>query len=152
MRAAARPAVARLINAYDDEIALVDEVGYVGAFSFKYSARPGTPAAELSEQVPEPVKSERLARLQQALERHQRDFNAGCIRRRVAVLFEKRARFFDTCGFEVIEFDHFANPTSTKSPPLLRGRQRGGCAFRSMRKVFYAPTFFLSAPSKPSPA
>src|SRR3984893_6198429 len=45
-------------------LSLLDEVGYAGAFSFKYSPRPGTPAADMPAQVPEAVKSERLYRLQ----------------------------------------------------------------------------------------
>src|SRR5207253_1192880 len=55
-------------------LSLVDEVGYAGAFSFKYSARPGTPAAEMTDQIPDEVKAERLARLQHAIDRHQADF------------------------------------------------------------------------------
>ncbi len=51
-----------------DTLGIVDEVGYASAFSFKYSPRPGTPAATM-EQVPEPVKAERLARLQAAITR-----------------------------------------------------------------------------------
>ena len=47
-------------------LSLVDEVGFAGAFSFKYSPRPGTPAADMAEQVPEEVKTERLHRLQAA--------------------------------------------------------------------------------------
>jgi tRNA-2-methylthio-N6-dimethylallyladenosine synthase len=73
-------------------LALVDEVGYTGAFSFKYSPRPGTPAADMTEQVPEDTKSERLARLQQAIERQQAAFNARCRGRTFAVLFEKPGR------------------------------------------------------------
>src|SRR5262249_58733145 len=49
---------------FDATLSLVDEVGFAGAFSFKYSARPGTPAAEITDQVPDDVKSERLQRLQ----------------------------------------------------------------------------------------
>ena len=73
-------------------LTLVNEVGYAGAFSFKYSARPGTPAAEMAEQVPDEVKSERLARLQRAIDRHQADFNARCLGRTFDVLFEKSGR------------------------------------------------------------
>ena len=57
---------ARREDDFDETLALVDEVGFAGAFSFKYSPRPGTPAAEMAEQVPEEVKSERLYRLQAA--------------------------------------------------------------------------------------
>ncbi|HKA80136.1 MAG TPA: tRNA (N6-isopentenyl adenosine(37)-C2)-methylthiotransferase MiaB [Xanthobacteraceae bacterium] len=73
-------------------LSLVDEVGYAGAFSFKYSARPGTPAAEMPEQVPEDVKSERLYRLQAAIDDHQGRFNAQCLGRTFDVLFEKPGR------------------------------------------------------------
>jgi tRNA-2-methylthio-N6-dimethylallyladenosine synthase len=67
---------------------LVEEVGFAGAFSFKYSPRPGTPAAEM-DQLPEDVKAERLARLQAVINRHQASFNARCEGQVFEVLFEK---------------------------------------------------------------
>jgi tRNA-2-methylthio-N6-dimethylallyladenosine synthase len=67
---------------------VVEEVGFAGAFSFKYSPRPGTPAATM-EQVAEPVKAERLQRLQAAIDRHQARFNAACLGQTLDVLFEK---------------------------------------------------------------
>ena len=73
-------------------LSLVDEVGYAGAYSFKYSARPGTPAADMPDQVSEEVKSERLYRLQAAIDRHQGRFNAKCLGRTLDVLFEKPGR------------------------------------------------------------
>jgi tRNA-2-methylthio-N6-dimethylallyladenosine synthase len=77
---------------FEATLSLVEEVGYASAFSFKYSARPGTPAADMPEQVPEQVKSERLYRLQAAIERHQARFNAQFLGRTVDVLFEKSGR------------------------------------------------------------
>jgi tRNA-2-methylthio-N6-dimethylallyladenosine synthase len=74
---------------FRDTLALVDEVGYAGAFSFVYSPRPGTPAAEMKEQIPADVKSERLQRLQAAITHNQRRFNAGFAGRIVDVLLEK---------------------------------------------------------------
>jgi tRNA-2-methylthio-N6-dimethylallyladenosine synthase len=71
---------------------LVGEIGYAQAFSFKYSPRPGTPAASSPDQVPEPVKAERLDGLQAVLARQQRDFNGGCIGRVLPVLLEKPGR------------------------------------------------------------
>jgi tRNA-2-methylthio-N6-dimethylallyladenosine synthase len=71
---------------------LVGEVGFAQAFSFKYSPRPGTPAAAAAGQVPEQVKSERLATLQQLLAKQQSDFNAACVGRILPVLFEKPGR------------------------------------------------------------
>ncbi len=71
---------------------LIREVGYAGAYSFKYSRRPGTPAAAMAGQVAEPVKAERLARLQALLETQQRAFNAATVGRTLPVLFERRGR------------------------------------------------------------
>jgi tRNA-2-methylthio-N6-dimethylallyladenosine synthase len=75
-----------------DTLRLVEEVGYAQAYSFKYSPRPGTPAAESPEQVPEPVKAERLARLQELLTSQQRAFNEAMRGRRMDVLLEKPGR------------------------------------------------------------
>jgi tRNA-2-methylthio-N6-dimethylallyladenosine synthase len=77
---------------FDDTLALVEEVGYAGAYSFMYSPRPGTPAAELENQVPPPVKSERLRRLQALLTRQQRAFNDSFAGRVIDVLLEKPGR------------------------------------------------------------
>jgi tRNA-2-methylthio-N6-dimethylallyladenosine synthase len=74
-----------------DTMSLLDEVGFASAYSFKYSPRPGTPAADLA-QLPEDVKSERLARLQAAIDRHLGAFNARCRGQRLEVLFEKAGR------------------------------------------------------------
>src|SRR5439155_2714776 len=71
---------------------LVGDVGFAQAFSFKYSPRPGTPAASAACQIAEDVKSERLAVLQLLLTRQQRDFNETCIGRTLPVLLEKRGR------------------------------------------------------------
>jgi tRNA-2-methylthio-N6-dimethylallyladenosine synthase len=77
---------------FRDTLRLVDEVGYSDSFSFKYSQRPGTPGATMSEQVPEDVKSERLQRLQAAVRRHQLAFNARCRGLTLDVLMEKPGR------------------------------------------------------------
>ncbi len=74
-------------------LTLVEEVGYAGAFSFKYSPRPGTPAAEMAAQVPDEVKSERLYRLQAAIDKHQAAFSARCVGRTFDVLLEKPGRY-----------------------------------------------------------
>ncbi len=72
-------------------LALVREVRYASAYSFKYSPRPGTPAAT-AEQVPEQEKADRLARLQALLTEHQTEFQAGCVGRILSVLIEKPGR------------------------------------------------------------
>ncbi|MFN3230791.1 MAG: tRNA (N6-isopentenyl adenosine(37)-C2)-methylthiotransferase MiaB [Alphaproteobacteria bacterium] len=71
---------------------LVHEVGFVQAYSFKYSPRPGTPAADHDDQVPEKVKSQRLSILQAELSRQQDEFNKASIGTRMPVLFERAGR------------------------------------------------------------
>ena len=70
----------------------VEEIGYASAYSFKYSVRPGTPGAALPGQVPEEVKSERLARLQAALSVQQKQFNASLVGKTLDVLVEGTGR------------------------------------------------------------
>jgi tRNA-2-methylthio-N6-dimethylallyladenosine synthase len=70
-------------------LTLVDEIGFAGAYTFIYSPRPGTPAAKMEPQVPPPESAERLQRLQAAITRHQRAFNAQFEGRTVDVLLEK---------------------------------------------------------------
>ncbi|MBC6440622.1 MAG: tRNA (N6-isopentenyl adenosine(37)-C2)-methylthiotransferase MiaB [Rhodospirillales bacterium] len=73
-------------------LALVREVTYAQAFSFKYSGRPGTPAAGAAMQVPEDVKSDRLSALQQLLDAQQAAFNHASVGRRCTVLLERPGR------------------------------------------------------------
>ena len=75
---------------FADTLALVDKVGYASAYSFKYSPRPGTPAAASETQVPETVKSERLEALQQLLNAQQFAFNKATEGRVMDVLIERR--------------------------------------------------------------
>jgi tRNA-2-methylthio-N6-dimethylallyladenosine synthase len=77
---------------FEATLALVRAVGYAGAFSFKYSRRPGTPGADRPDQIAEPVKERRLARLQALLEKQRQAFNAATVGRRVDVLIEKPGR------------------------------------------------------------
>jgi tRNA-2-methylthio-N6-dimethylallyladenosine synthase len=77
---------------FEDTLRLVREVTYAQAFSFKYSPRPGTPGAGLDGQVPEPVKDERLQRLQALLGEQQRAFTATMAGREIEVLVEKPGR------------------------------------------------------------
>ena len=77
---------------FEDTLGLVRRVGFAQAFSFKYSARPGTPAAKLEGQVPEAAKKERLAALQALLEESRHAFDRSLVGRRVPVLFEAKGR------------------------------------------------------------
>jgi tRNA-2-methylthio-N6-dimethylallyladenosine synthase len=71
---------------------IVAQVGFAQAYSFRYSARPGTPAATMAEQIPQDVAAERLACLKALLEAQQKGFNSRCVGRTLPVLFEKEGR------------------------------------------------------------
>jgi tRNA-2-methylthio-N6-dimethylallyladenosine synthase len=73
-------------------LALVMQIGYAGAYSFKYSPRPGTPAADMRETVSAAEMDERLVRLQGLIDSQQSAFNTAMIGKTVDVLFERAAR------------------------------------------------------------
>jgi tRNA-2-methylthio-N6-dimethylallyladenosine synthase len=73
-------------------LALVRQIGYAGAYSFKYSPRPGTPAADMQETVSAAEMDERLVRLQELIDSQQSAFNKAMIGNTVDVLFERAAR------------------------------------------------------------
>ena len=75
-----------------ETLSLVEAVGYAQAYSFKYSPRPGTPAATMGEQIPEDVMDDRLQRLQAALNRDQAAFNAATVGRTCQVLLERTGK------------------------------------------------------------
>jgi tRNA-2-methylthio-N6-dimethylallyladenosine synthase len=77
---------------FEQTLDLVREVKYAQAYSFKYSTRPGTPAADNKTQVPEDVKSERLQRLQALLSQHQKEFMGSMVGRVLPVLLERPGR------------------------------------------------------------
>lgn len=77
---------------FESTLKLVHHVGYAGAYSFKYSPRPGTPAAESDRQVAESEKSARLQELQAVIHAQQTAFNAAMVGRTLAVLLEKPGR------------------------------------------------------------
>ncbi|MBL8573712.1 MAG: tRNA (N6-isopentenyl adenosine(37)-C2)-methylthiotransferase MiaB [Hyphomicrobiaceae bacterium] len=74
---------------FAETLAVVDEVGYASAYSFKYSARPGTPASAEADQIADAVKSERLQRLQERIDAQARAFNRSRVGMTFDVLFEK---------------------------------------------------------------
>jgi tRNA-2-methylthio-N6-dimethylallyladenosine synthase len=77
---------------FEATLSLIRDVGFVQAYSFKYSPRPGTPAATRDEQIAEEVKAERLQRLQALVAEQQLSFNRSCAGRRLPVLFDRRGR------------------------------------------------------------
>jgi tRNA-2-methylthio-N6-dimethylallyladenosine synthase len=101
---------------FQDTLRLVAEVGYASAFSFKYSPRPGTPAAEM-EQLPEAVKDERLQRLQREIDRHQTAFMARCEGMTFDVLFERTGRH----PGQIVGRSPYLQPVQVMAPPSLIG-------------------------------
>ena len=77
---------------FEDTLKLIETVQYACAYSFKYSARPGTPAAEYPNQVPDEVVTERLARIQSLIHAQQTTFNKSCLGKTLSVLLEKPGR------------------------------------------------------------
>jgi tRNA-2-methylthio-N6-dimethylallyladenosine synthase len=74
---------------FEATLALIRQVGFAQAYSFKWSSRPGTPAAALPDQVPDAEKTRRLQQLQALLGRQQTSFNLACVGRVLPVLMER---------------------------------------------------------------
>jgi tRNA-2-methylthio-N6-dimethylallyladenosine synthase len=73
-------------------LSLIREIGFSQCFSFKYSKRPGTPAAAMQKQIAEPVKDRRLQEIQALLLDQQHAFNEASVGAVMPVLFEKEGR------------------------------------------------------------
>ena len=101
---------------FRDTLRLVAEVGFTSAFSFKYSPRPGTPAAEMV-QLNEAVKDERLQRLQREIDRHQAAFMARCAGVTFDVLFEKPGKK----PGQIVGRSPYLQPVQVMAPARLIG-------------------------------
>ena len=77
---------------FEATLRIVDEVRYASAYSFKYSPRPGTPAAAMEDQIPREVMDERLQRLQERINTHQLAFNRSKVGADTQILVERRGR------------------------------------------------------------
>lgn len=77
---------------FEDTLKLVQEIRYAQAYSFKYSPRPGTPAADMADQIAPDVMDERLQRLQASLNEHQHAFNHATIGKQTTILLERRGK------------------------------------------------------------
>ena len=77
---------------FEDTLTIIRETGYASAYSFKYSTRPGTPGANLTDQIAEEVKTERLYRLQELVNQQTSDFHASCVGKTLPVLIEREGR------------------------------------------------------------
>jgi tRNA-2-methylthio-N6-dimethylallyladenosine synthase len=99
-------------------LSLIDEVGYAGAFSFKYSPRSGTPAAAMPDQIGEDAKLERLRRVQAAIDRYSTAFNSHCVQRTFEVLFEKPGRH----PGQIVGRSPYLQPVQVMAPHALIGK------------------------------
>lgn len=100
---------------FADTLSLVDEIGYAACFSFKYSERPGTPAAARDEQVPDEIKAERLSILQERLDGEAERFTASLIGRSLPVLLERQ----DQRTGRLLGRSPFLIPVNVEAPPAL---------------------------------
>ena len=103
---------------FEATLELVRAVGFASSYAFKFSARPGTPAAEMEGQVPEDVKAARLHALQALLEDQRQAFNRAYVGRRLQVLFEKPGRH----GGQVIGRSPYMQAVFAEGPSSLIGR------------------------------
>jgi tRNA-2-methylthio-N6-dimethylallyladenosine synthase len=102
---------------FRETVTLVDHIGFAGAFSFKYSPRPGTPAATMADQVPEEIKVERLSRLQATIDRHQAAFNARALGMTFTVLLEKPGRH----PGQLVGRSPYLQPVQVSAPAAMIG-------------------------------
>lgn len=99
-------------------LALVTQIGYAAAYSFKYSARPGTPAADMQETVSPAEMDQRLERLQELIDSQQSAFNKAAIGSTVDVLFERPAR---KAG-QIVGRTAFLQPAHVMASPDIIGQ------------------------------
>jgi len=102
---------------FAETLSIVDEVGYASAYSFKYSPRPGTPAANATDQIPEADKAERLGRLQTLINERQKAFCRSTVGRSAEVLFERRGRH----AGQIVGRSPWLLPVQVQAPESLIG-------------------------------
>jgi tRNA-2-methylthio-N6-dimethylallyladenosine synthase len=102
---------------FRDTIRLVEQVGFCGSFTFKYSPRPGTPAADMDDQIPEDVKSARLRELLDLIDRQQAAYNRSWVGKSLEVLFEKPGRF----PGQIVGKSPYLQPVQVDAPQSLIG-------------------------------
>jgi tRNA-2-methylthio-N6-dimethylallyladenosine synthase len=98
-------------------MALVEEIGFAQAYSFKYSRRPGTPAAAMVGQVAEDVKDHRLAQLQALIVKQQQSFNHRTVGQTMPVLFDRVSKY----PGQLIGRSPYMQAVHAEAPPHLLG-------------------------------
>ncbi|ARP99242.1 tRNA (N6-isopentenyl adenosine(37)-C2)-methylthiotransferase MiaB [Pseudorhodoplanes sinuspersici] len=102
---------------FQDTMSLIEDVGFAGSFSFKYSPRPGTPASDMDNQVAESVKTQRLKELQELIDRQLAAFSRNCVGQTLDVLFEKVGRH----PGQIVGKSPYLQPVQVMAPPSLIG-------------------------------
>jgi tRNA-2-methylthio-N6-dimethylallyladenosine synthase len=102
---------------FEDTLSIVEDVGYASAFSFKYSPRPGTPAATAADQIEESKKADRLARLQAVIDACQKTFNHSTVGSTAEILFERRGRH----AGQIVGRSPWLLPVQVEAPETLIG-------------------------------
>ncbi len=103
---------------FEQTMRVVEQVGYASSFSFKYSARPGTPASLMKNQVPEAVKSERLTRLQELLLNQQKSFNVATVGKELPILLAEQGRKKG----QLLGYTPYLQPTHVDADDALLGQ------------------------------
>ena len=117
---------------FQGTLALIEKIGFASTFFFKYSPRPGTPGADLADQVPESVKSDRLARLSALVEAQRHAFNESMTGRTMDVLFEKVGRH----SGQIVGKSPYLQPVQVEADATLIGTVQRveitGCSTNSL--------------------
>jgi tRNA-2-methylthio-N6-dimethylallyladenosine synthase len=103
---------------FQSTLEVLEEVGFAQAYAFKYSPRPGTPAAALEQQIADPVKDSRLQHVLAAVDRSQTAFNSACVGRVVPVLLERPGRH----PGQLVGRSPYMQAVHLSAPPSLCGR------------------------------
>jgi tRNA-2-methylthio-N6-dimethylallyladenosine synthase len=124
-------------------LALVDQIGYASAYSFKYSPRPGTPAAEMQGMVDAATMDQRLAQLQQLIDSQQSAFNAACVGKTFDVLFEQAGR---RAG-QIVGRSAYLQPVHVMAAPDIIGQVRPVTVTGLERYSFFGELLAARAPA-----
>ena len=102
---------------FEETLALVERVKYASSYSFKFSARPGTPASLMKNQISEEVKTRRLMKLQKLLQSQQRAFNEATVGKTLEVLLTERGKIKG----QLVGYTPYMQGTVVKAPLKMLG-------------------------------
>jgi tRNA-2-methylthio-N6-dimethylallyladenosine synthase len=102
---------------FQSTLSVLEEVGFAQAYAFKYSSRPGTPAAAMEEQLPADVKDSRLQRVLETVDRSQTAFNSACVGTVIPVLLERPGRH----PGQLVGRSPYMHAVHLSAPPSLCG-------------------------------